>query len=197
MGPVAGVGPLVTSDWGGTPVLRSPPCAGFVVFTRWSGAFLLPWLGAGSCCWWSLIRLYRLNTGPMLMRLSAPALDGSNSLRSRLQTGCPGPVFLTRLGLDGVEQAATAAPAQVSDLGDHRRHGDTGTGVGVLHLVIHFHELVLWSGFHLRPYLSDSIVLPNKLNVNVLEHFRQFNLFVFSNFFGRGTKKPAQGGLVA
>lgn len=39
MGPVAGVGPLVTSDWGGTPVLRSPPCAGFVVLTRWSGAF--------------------------------------------------------------------------------------------------------------------------------------------------------------
>lgn len=26
------------------PVLRSPPCAGFVVLTRWSGASLLPWL---------------------------------------------------------------------------------------------------------------------------------------------------------
>lgn len=131
----------------------------------------------------------------MLMRLNAPALDGSNSLRSRLQACSTCPVFLTRLGLDGVEQAAPTAFAEVGDVSDHRRHGDAGTGVGVLHMVIHFHELALWSGFHLRPYLSDSIVLPNKAKVNVQEHSRQLNLFVFANFFGGGRKKPAQGGL--
>jgi len=38
------------------------------------------------------------------MRLSAPALGGSDSLSSCLQAGCPSPVFLTALGLDGVEQ---------------------------------------------------------------------------------------------
>ena len=44
------------------PVLRSPPCAGFVVLTRWSGAFfLLPWLGLGpvagclSLVWWPVL----------------------------------------------------------------------------------------------------------------------------------------------
>lgn len=73
------------------------------------------------------------------MRLSAPALGGSYSLRSRLQAGCPGPVFLTGLGLDGVEQAATAAFAEVSDVDDHCLHGDAGPGIGVLHRVIHFH----------------------------------------------------------
>lgn len=88
--------------------------------------------------------LNRLNTEPMLMRLSAPVLGGSDSLRSRLQAGCPGPMFLTRLGLDGVEEATPAAFAEVGDVGDHGRYGDAGTGVGVLHLVIHFHELVLW-----------------------------------------------------
>lgn len=88
--------------------------------------------------------LNRLNTEPMLMRLSAPALDGSNSLRCRLQACCTRPVFLTRLGLDGVEEATSAAFAEVGDVGDHRRYGDAGTGVGVLHRVINFHELVLW-----------------------------------------------------
>jgi len=88
--------------------------------------------------------LNRLSTEPMLMGLSAPALGGSDSLRSCLQAGCTGPMFLTRLGLDGVEEATPAAFAEVSDVGDHGRHGDAGPRVGVLHLVIHFHELVLW-----------------------------------------------------
>jgi len=86
-----------------------------------------------------MMRLNRLNTEPMLMRLSAPALGGSDSLRSCLQAGCTGPVFLTRLGFDCVEEATPAAFAEVSDVGDHGRHGDAGTGVGVLHRVIDFH----------------------------------------------------------
>ncbi|MNY62514.1 hypothetical protein D3C86_1993410 [compost metagenome] len=48
-------------------------------------------------------------------------------------------MFLTRLGLDGVEQATPTAFAEVSDVGDHGRYGDAGTGVGVLHRVIDFH----------------------------------------------------------
>ena len=86
-----------------------------------------------------MIRLNRLSTAAMLMRLSAPAVGGSDSLRSRLQAGSTGLVFFTGLGLDGVEQAATAAFAEVSDVGDHGRHGDAGPGVGVLHRVIDFH----------------------------------------------------------
>ena len=75
----------------------------------------------------------------MLMRLSAPALGGSIWLRCCLQAGCTGLVFFTGLGLDGVEQAATAAFAEVSDVGDHGRNGDAGPGVGVLHWIVHFH----------------------------------------------------------
>ena len=86
-----------------------------------------------------MIRLNWLNTEPMLMRLSAPALGGSDSLSSCLQAGCPSPVFLTALGLDGVEQTTPAAFAEVGDVGDHGRHGDAGPGVGVLHRVIDFH----------------------------------------------------------
>lgn len=48
-------------------------------------------------------------------------------------------MFFTCLGLDGVEQAATAALAEVSDTGDHGGYGDVGPRVGVLHWVIHFH----------------------------------------------------------
>jgi hypothetical protein len=39
---------------GGTLVLRSPPCAGFVVLTRWSGAFYFSLVRGGSYCWRSL-----------------------------------------------------------------------------------------------------------------------------------------------
>lgn len=73
------------------------------------------------------------------MRLRAPALGESDLLRCCLQAACTGPVFLTGLGLDGVEQAATAALAEVSDAGDHGRNCDAGPRVGVLHRVIHFH----------------------------------------------------------
>lgn len=73
------------------------------------------------------------------MRLRAPALGESDLLRCCLQAACTGPVFLTGLGLDGVEQTATAAFAEVSDTGYHGRNGDASSGVGVLHRVIHFH----------------------------------------------------------
>ena len=91
------------------------------------------------------------------MRLRAPALGESDLLRCCLQAACTGPVFLTGLGLDGVEQAATAALAEVSDIGDHGRNCDSGPRVGVLHRVIHFHG---WSsglvpiGFEFRLYRS-------------------------------------------
>lgn len=91
------------------------------------------------------------------MRLRAPALGESDLLRCCLQAACTGPVFLTCLGFDGVEQAATAAFAEVSDVGDHCRNGDAGPGVGVQHRVIHFHG---WSsglvriGFEFRLYRS-------------------------------------------
>lgn len=73
------------------------------------------------------------------MRLSAPALGESDLLRCRLQAACTGPVFLTGLGLDGVEQAATTALAKVRDIGDHSWNGDVGPGIGVLHCICHFH----------------------------------------------------------